>query len=666
MGGGYEESPQLPDGGLEEEIERETLQIHYDNCCKGLGIKIVGGCSLDGEEDYGIFVKRVLPGGLAEIEGRLQNGDQILEVNGDSLEGVTNDRAVAILRKASATNVVDLLVSRDDQAREEYEEVLERQTFLSHNCTPVHTETPSRESSKASSRCTTPSVTDFKAGVSPRYDHSVYHTPQQNGVAENQNGVSEISHPDQDYVSQAPAAPGETTPSASWYPHPAINPTDRFGARIQPNMASTPQAVGGRVRLLPSYNTSLSMIGHGDNISPVLAPGTQGPPLHTMGMSQTFSGTEQLPRSQDMSQTRKLSLDPHVRLKVEKLEDALRYLGLEPSPEQQAVLRTNLGVDNTGTVSYGDFVREAREIFRLQLDEKNIGPGAMLFAAQDLTSLLEPPPFKPELSTIPDVAFGEDFDTVRQERDELRKEVQRLKMMLKEKEETCNVAEDEILRIRRQAQGAIHETRSLRSKVHLAEQAQRAARNMEQDYEEVVKLLEKEIAEMKEELDKRKEVSTVDMEKRLAVISCQLRKTDSAKKTYEVATQKLLQFVEHVHETMKDDDTAAQKRVESFSGEATRGRQSAVSIRKQQGQKRLASDAREVVRAVKSLTDSQDLPYGWEEAYTEDGMRYYINHLTQMTTWSHPVSNIHHLPTIQGSEVKGQKGKSLPRPGPSS
>lgn len=55
-----------------------------------------------------------------------------------------------------------------------------------------------------------------------------------------------------------------------------------------------------------------------------------------------------------------------------------------------------------------------------------------------------------------------------------------------------------------QAQGAIHETRSLRSKVHLAEQAQRAARNMEQDYEEVVKLLEKEIAEMKEELDKRK------------------------------------------------------------------------------------------------------------------------------------------------------------------
>lgn len=63
------------------------------------------------------------------------------------------------------------------------------------------------------------------------------------------------------------------------------------------------------------------MIGPGDNISPVMAPGAQAPPSHTIGMSQTFSGTEQLPRSQDMSQTRKLSLDPHVRLKVEKLED---------------------------------------------------------------------------------------------------------------------------------------------------------------------------------------------------------------------------------------------------------------------------------------------------------------------------------------------------------
>lgn len=33
------------------------------------GLKICGGCGADGTEDYGIFVKRVLPGGLAATAG---------------------------------------------------------------------------------------------------------------------------------------------------------------------------------------------------------------------------------------------------------------------------------------------------------------------------------------------------------------------------------------------------------------------------------------------------------------------------------------------------------------------------------------------------------------------------------------------------------------------
>ncbi|CAI5657997.1 transcriptional coactivator yorkie isoform X2 [Oreochromis niloticus] len=30
------------------------------------------------------------------------------------------------------------------------------------------------------------------------------------------------------------------------------------------------------------------------------------------------------------------------------------------------------------------------------------------------------------------------------------------------------------------------------------------------------------------------------------------------------------------------------------------------------------------------------LPYGSEEAYTADGVKYYINHVTQTTSWSPP------------------------------
>ena len=45
--------------------------LPYFSVLSNLGLKICGGCSLDGEELYGIFVKRVLPGGLADQDGKL-------------------------------------------------------------------------------------------------------------------------------------------------------------------------------------------------------------------------------------------------------------------------------------------------------------------------------------------------------------------------------------------------------------------------------------------------------------------------------------------------------------------------------------------------------------------------------------------------------------------
>lgn len=44
------------------------------------------------------------------------------------------------------------------------------------------------------------------------------------------------------------------------------------------------------------------------------------------------------------------------------------------------------------------------------------------------------------------------------------------------------------------------ETRALRSRIHLAEAAQRQAHGMEMDYEEVIHLLEAEISELKAQL----------------------------------------------------------------------------------------------------------------------------------------------------------------------
>ncbi|XP_072302942.1 disks large homolog 2 isoform X5 [Eucyclogobius newberryi] len=87
------------------------LEIKLIKGPKGLGFSIAGGVGnqhIPG--DNSIYVTKIIDGGAAQKDGRLQVGDRLLMVNNYSLEEVSHEEAVAILKNTS--DVVYLKVGK--------------------------------------------------------------------------------------------------------------------------------------------------------------------------------------------------------------------------------------------------------------------------------------------------------------------------------------------------------------------------------------------------------------------------------------------------------------------------------------------------------------------------------------------------------------------------
>lgn len=89
------------------EMEKFTVELKKD--INGLGITIAGYVC-EKEELSGIFVKSVNKGSAADISGKIQVNDRIVEVDGQSLQGYSNLQAVEVLRNSG--NVVKLCLER--------------------------------------------------------------------------------------------------------------------------------------------------------------------------------------------------------------------------------------------------------------------------------------------------------------------------------------------------------------------------------------------------------------------------------------------------------------------------------------------------------------------------------------------------------------------------
>ncbi|XP_068087887.1 afadin isoform X5 [Hyperolius riggenbachi] len=91
---------------LRKDPEIITVTLKKQN---GMGLSIVAAKGA-GQEKLGIYVKSVVKGGAAEVDGRLAAGDQLLSVDGRSLVGLSQERAAELMTRTGA--VVTLEVAK--------------------------------------------------------------------------------------------------------------------------------------------------------------------------------------------------------------------------------------------------------------------------------------------------------------------------------------------------------------------------------------------------------------------------------------------------------------------------------------------------------------------------------------------------------------------------
>ncbi|XP_026567028.1 syntaxin-binding protein 4 [Pseudonaja textilis] len=680
---------------------RTIHNVSFSDCQNGLGIKIIGGCQDQSKEEYGIFIKEILPERIATTDNQMCIGDLILELNGQKLCGVTNERALDMLQMASATNHVSLVIARDEDAKKEFLALMEK--YSSHS-----------NSNRNSPTQLLTGVDSFSSGTSS-VSPSLFHPKDTvTNFPERPAAVTSLQAITNDSIFQIISVSKETgmglqivggidknegplvyilavIPGGDCHKDGRLRPGDQL---VSVNGESLIGITYEEARNLinqtqPRSNTSweITFIRHDSDLDEVEnmhpfsnLPSSERCELQNDLPSPTLSYKENVADEKsvlDMMKTgfkkgeqfsafstnnssidvsagavspswridygpqKKISLNPSVRLKADKLEMALKYLGIQPTKEEQEILRQQLPRDSEGTVCFGDFIQVARNLFSQQLDETGHSP------VHEIAKLLDS-----QLVSCNRLETQE-MEQLRKEKNEALKELCQLKEEFAKSERVRKQLAEELQITKQEAKASVEEARTLRSRIHLAEAAQKQARGMELDYEEVISLLEIEITRLKAQLadhgGQNKE-SVQDLRKRITVLDCQLRKSETAKKTFEVATEKLLEFVETVPEmllhgssppvTLSDRKaTISSKMLLAHLGR--NGHTLAAS---------LATEAKELARSVRAILEADCLPYGWEKAYTADGIKYFINHVTQTTSWIHPVTNVLALSCLEGND----------------
>jgi len=88
---------------------------------EGLGFNVMGGK----EQNSPIYISRIITGGVADQHGGLKRGDQLLSVNGVSVDGEPHEKAVDLLKAAHGS--VKLVVRYTPRVLEDMEARFDKQ-----------------------------------------------------------------------------------------------------------------------------------------------------------------------------------------------------------------------------------------------------------------------------------------------------------------------------------------------------------------------------------------------------------------------------------------------------------------------------------------------------------------------------------------------------------
>ena len=363
-----------------------------------------------------------------------------------------------------------------------------------------------------------------------------------------------------------------------------------------------------------------------------------------------------------------LMIHPHTKVHISKLESSLSYLGLDFSEYQKYLLRSELHVDPEGYVIYEEFARSARDIYASELsrDDRHLltpqeshlienpsrshtspqGFHSMESLSRTYTSPL--PDLIPQVSI--DYTTSRKLDDLLTEKDRIKDEIMTIKSRINSRTKILQNVEVELAEVKNDLKRARQQKVVLMRKDEQIENARTRAKSKTREYESAISSLEQEISSLKASqipMTSQAMSKCAAVQTQIRNLVERLRSAEKSNRNYYTVTQRLMAFTGKVQRVLNADDSV--KSLYNSSSDHTyqvvspaipspkyaRGIRKAIKKADIQSQF-LSMEARKVMRTVRGLLAAEMLPYGWEEASTEKGIRFYIDHVTGATTWQKP------------------------------